>query len=380
MAGDIRYQILIDGAVDDQLTSELLECEVTESVRGETTFRIRFSIDISGNDISLLNDDRLVPGKDRKVSVLVSIDSVTSCIVHGLITDRRTELKEGGPGSLLEIAGKDRRIEMVRNADERGPLTGTAALIVVPILSRYNFVPDVEVGDSQVYSEATNTLNQAHSDLELVNKLAAEQGYEFWLEVTVSAALGGNVQLLETAHFKSSPPRGQGQPISAPVPLLAPTDSPKLKMNTGDGTSTLITFSSTRATEVPTKSGQVSRVNIDSGDLEHTSVDQPSSTPLGDPPPLPDHRRPLLTPGNAQDAQRRQDAALIDASWIIKATAETTAHAMGALLRPHDIVSVSGTGSVDDGDYFVWTVTHRIDPADHKMRCELRRNAVGTTS
>jgi hypothetical protein len=54
-------------------------------------------------------------------------------------------------------------------------------------------------------------------------------------------------------------------------------------------------------------------------------------------------------------------------------------HAFGKLLRPHDVVKVQGMGKIEDGDYFVWSVTHHIDPADHKMRCELRRNAIGGT-
>jgi hypothetical protein len=377
LQGDIRYQILIDEMVDDQLTSDLAEIEVNEAVRGETTFRIRFAIDICGTDMELLDDDRLVPGRDRKVSVLVSLGNVTTCLVHGLITDRKTELKEGGPGSSLEISGRDRRIEMSRNADQRGPRNGTVAAIVAPILQSYDFVPDIDFGDTTLYSEETNSLNQTSSDLELVNKLAGEHGYEFWIDCAVTPSLGGKVQIVETAHFKSSPPRGQGVPAAVPVPLLAPRDNPVLQMNTGDGTSTLLTFSASRVSEVPTSSGPITRVNIDNGGLDRTSVQAPSQPPLGSKPPLPDHRRPLLTAGSAQDAQKRQDAALIDASWIVKANAETTVHALGALLRPHEIVKVSGTGKVDDGDYFVWSVTHQIDPADHKMRCELRRNAVG---
>jgi hypothetical protein len=193
----------------------------------------------------------------------------------------------------------------------------------------------------------------------------------------VTPGFGGIIHVAETAHFKSSPPRGQGVPVSVPVRLLALKDGPVLQMNTGDGTSTMLTFSSNRSSEIPTSSGPITRINIDTGGLDRTSVQAPSQPPLGNSPPLPDHRRPLLTAGSAQDAQKRQDAALIDASWIVKATAETTVHALGALLRPHDVVKVVGTGTVDDGDYFVWSVSHHIDPADHKMRCELRRNAVG---
>src|SRR4051812_22019917 len=144
--------------VDDQLTSELAEIEVNEAVRGETTFRVRFAIDICSTDMELLNDDRLVPGVDRKITVLVSLGNVTSCLVHGFITDRKAELKEGGPGSSVEISGKDRRVEMSRNGDQRGPRNGTVGLIVASILSQYNFFFFNDTATTEIYTEETKSL------------------------------------------------------------------------------------------------------------------------------------------------------------------------------------------------------------------------------
>src|SRR6185436_18671365 len=129
-ATDIRYQVAVDGVIDAELTGDLAEIEVTEAVRGETTFRIRFAIDICGPDLELLGDERLVPGKDRTIAVLVSVDNDTSCLVNGIVTDRKADLKEGGPGSSLEITGRDRRVLMGRNADEKPVNRGTVALIV----------------------------------------------------------------------------------------------------------------------------------------------------------------------------------------------------------------------------------------------------------
>ncbi|HEY7375577.1 MAG TPA: hypothetical protein VIF57_25695 [Polyangia bacterium] len=370
---DFRYQILIDEQPDAELTSDLSEIEVTESVRGETTFRIRFAIDLGDTDFALLNDQRLIPGVDRKLTVVASVDSVSSCLVHGVITDRKSDLKHGGDGSSLVVSGKDRRILMGRNGDQRGPLNGTVSLIVLPILTRYNFIPDIEQGDSTIYSDLTNSLNQAHSDLELVNRLAAEQGYEFWVDAEVGP--GGTV--VETAHFRSSPPRNQG--VTSSLQLIAPSDPKVLSMNTGTDRFSMLSFSSSRISEIPNKSGALSRINPDSGELERARVDGPSLDPLGTQAPSPDNSRPIISAGDAQVAQRRQDAALIDASWVIRAKVETSVHALGTLVRPHDIITVQGTGSVDDGSYFVWSVTHHIDAADHRMHLELRRNAVGAT-
>jgi hypothetical protein len=52
-------------------------------------------------------------------------------------------------------------------------------------------------------------------------------------------------------------------------------------------------------------------------------------------------------------------------------------HALGGLVHAHDVIKVTGTGSVVSGDYFVRAVTHHINPADHKLSLELLRNAFG---
>ena len=378
MKGDYRYQIAIDETIDEGLTADLSQIEVVESVRGEATFKVRFAIDICKNDYELLNDDRLVPGNDVLLTVIVSVDGISECLVHGIITDRRVELKAGGSGSSLEVAGKDRRIEMGRNADERGPKSGTSSLIVMGIVGSYSFIPDVEPGDTTLYSELTQTLNQQCSDLELITKLAGESGYEFWIDGRVVPKGPGRIEVIETAHFKSSPPRGQGLPTGFVPPVIAPSGAPMLQMNVGKDKTTLLGFSSDRSSEAPTASGEVASIDLDSGRLERTQVDGPSSVPLGDLAPQPRNRRPVVSPGNASEVRRRQDAALIDASWIVTAQAETSLHALGDLIRPHSVVKVKGTGTVDDGDYFVWKVTHSIDAADHRMGLELRRNAVGS--
>lgn len=375
MARDIRYQIALNELVDDQLTMDLSEIEVVEAVRGETTFRVRFQIDICGQSFELLNDDRLTPGTDRRLTVMVTVDGERFCLVHGLITDRKTDVKEGGAGSSLEVVGVDRRKELGRNGDARGPLTGTTALIVTGIVASHGFVPDVEFGDTTLYTPLTNQLGQTASDLELINKLAAEAGYEFWVDAEVLGVVGPAVLLKETAHFKTTPARGLG-PIPIP-PIIALPGAAVLSLNPGSGCSTLLGFTSQRASEVPTGSGPLSRVNMDTGEIENTEVDQPSLAPLGERPPAPRNRRPIVSAGSAAEARRRQDAALIDASWTVNARAETTVHALGSLIRPRDVVSVKGTGAIDDGDYYVWKVTHTIDAADHKMNLELRRNAVG---
>ena len=70
-------------------------------------------------------------------------------------------------------------------------------------------------------------------------------------------------------------------------------------------------------------------------------------------------------------------AALNDAAWSVSATIETSAHALKGLVKAHDLIKLEGGGEVIQGDYFVKSVTHSINPADHKLSLQLLRNALG---
>ena len=80
-------------------------------------------------------------------------------------------------------------------------------------------------------------------------------------------------------------------------------------------------------------------------------------------------------------AYLRNQAALNDASDSTRATAETSARQrVNGILSAHQIVTVTGAGSINSGDYFLSSVTHAIDPSAHKMRLEMMRNAPGAPS
>ena len=51
---------------------------------------------------------------------------------------------------------------------------------------------------------------------------------------------------------------------------------------------------------------------------------------------------------------------------------------LGAPVRAHTVVELSGAGSLHSGRYLVAAVRHLIDPAGHRMTVELVRNAWGT--
>jgi hypothetical protein len=372
MASDIRYQILIDGKPDGELTAQLTEIDVNESVRQATSTRVRFVTDVCKADLHLLADQRLQPGVDRLLSVLVSVDGKSIIISHGVIVDRTFEIIEGGPGSWVEVFTTDRRVQMERNCMGIGHLTGNVKAVVEPILKRYKFETDINVKSNTTYTLEKQTLNQTISDLALVRLLAGQAGVEFWIDYT----LKGKVK--ETAHFKPSPLGSQGGPQSLlPALLSVDTATPTLQLNAGSGKATMLNFKAKLVSEAPNQGDPV-RVNIDDARVERSKVPEPTVDRLGKKPPAKKNQCQIMSAGDLNEAHRRQTAALNDAAWTMRASAETTVRMVCGLIRPHTVVKVRGVGKIDEGDYFVDSVKHSITQSDHKLSLEMRRNALKT--
>lgn len=375
---DIRYQIAIDRQPDNALSEEAAEIEVQQSIEGPTTFRIKFAIDICRGEFNLLDDERLNPGDpDTEVTVMAYLNGERRVLAHGIITERKVNLAEGGSGSSLEILCQDRRAVM--NREERNEAhQGRASDIARQILERYGFEADVT--DTEIsYEENTTTLNQAETDLAFLDKLAGRNDARFWIDWEAGEGLAG-FELTETAHFKPSPPRpAANSPGFAPPLPLAPEDVAELKLNSGDGCSNVASFELQSNAETPNQSGPIARVDADSGEVTETEAPESTTETLGEEAPAPKQprTRKLVTAGDAQEARVRTQAALNDASWSVQATAETSVQALHAFVAPHQVVRVSGAGQLNSGDYFVKAVTHTVDSTAHKMRIELLRNALG---
>ncbi|HEY4187771.1 MAG TPA: hypothetical protein VGP07_22035 [Polyangia bacterium] len=375
--GEITYQVLISGQPDNDLTSTLIEARVSESIDGMSAFDVRFAIDLTDTSYELVDDPRLSPGQGTLLTLLVFIDGDPQVLVHGPITDRQLDLRQGGPGSALQVSGYDRRIEMDRNWFNFNVFVGSSETIAQGILSSYFSNVSITVEGEKYSPDATDGfgLVQTVSDLRMVEQIARAANGKFWIDWTFN---GGSVQ--ETAHVESVPPLNSGlnpsSVLSALSSLLPIPQPPTLKMNAGNGLDTILSMRISRPTEIPNQ-GSGDRVNISDGSIQSTFVGAPTQPPLGAAPPSPGPlMATIVTAGSIDYLQPRLSSALNDASFSTRLSCETTAHALAALLRPRQLVNVSGTGTSEDGQYLVWAVNHSFDPADHRMTLTLARNAV----
>ena len=85
----------------------------------------------------------------------------------------------------------------------------------------------------------------------------------------------------------------------------------------------------------------------------------------------------ITSPGDSEELQPRAEAMLTEAGWFVHAEASTTAHMLGSVLEPHDVVPVEGLDARHVGPYQVAGATHVINAADHFMDLELRSNSLG---
>ena len=73
----------------------------------------------------------------------------------------------------------------------------------------------------------------------------------------------------------------------------------------------------------------------------------------------------------------RTAAALREAGWFVRCDGDTDLDRLGMTLRVGTVVAVAGAGSIQSGNWFVWSVRHTISIDAVKLRFSLVRNAMG---
>jgi hypothetical protein len=342
--------IAVNGTADEELAgAELIE--VSEHTGRATTYRIDYDLDIREGDLPLLVDGRLDPGSE--LSILVPTDSLDHCLTKGPVHSQQVHLKHGGAGSLLTVIGSDTSIVMDRETRMTQWADVTDSDAVSSILANYGYTPDVETTSAGHFVDK-HALIQRDTDLRFVQRLARRNGFLFWVTCDASG--------VETAHFK--PPPLDGEPDTE---LIINLDSPTIE-------SLDITWDVERPTSVVGLQLDLNSLTDIDGSVavspQTVLGDQGLQAITGD-----TRSVHLLAPADdAGNLQARGNGLLTESDWFIRATCETTLHALGGLARAHTLVTVRGAGSRHSGTYFVSAVRHRIDAAAHRMEVTLVRN------
>ncbi len=342
--------ITVNGTADSELVGASL-IEVHERMGEATTYRLEYAVDISEGDLPLLVDGRLDPGSE--IAILASTDSGAQCLVKGPVHGQQIHLAHGGAGSTLTVIGSDTSIVMDRETRTVQWADVTDGDAVTAIAASYGYIPNVQTTVAGHFT-AKHTLVQRDSDLRFVRRLARRNAYQFWVTCDEFG--------IETAHFQ--PPPFDGEPAAE---LIINLDSPNIG-------SLDVAWDVERPTSVIGLQLDLnSLADIDGG------VSASPQTLLGDlglQDITGDTRSiHLLAPADdVGNLQARGNGLLAESNWFIRATCETSLHALGGLARAHTLVNLRGAGSRYSGKYFVSAVRHLIDAVAHRMEITLVRN------
>ncbi len=330
--------------------------EVHERLGDTTYFTIHFSCDIVDGDISLLADPRLGPGSI--ISILVPNGTELDCLVKGPIYAQEIMLRNGGDASTLMVKGADSSLAMDREFKSVA-YEATDSTAVATVLGNYSLIPDVG-STPAMHMQAKHSLIQRSSDLQFVRKLARRNGFKFWITCD---ALG-----IETAHFNR--PNLDGAPAA------------ELIINRADFNTNSLQISWDAHRPSNAQGLQLDLAN--KSDIVGTVPASPE-TLLGDMTQqafAPDLVTIDLTApvDDAGDFTARLEAAMIEASYFVQASCQTSLYQLNRLVRAHTVVQVTGAGKMHSGKYLVGAVTHRLDEAAHTMKVELLRNALGPSA
>lgn len=368
--------------LDEDLAACLAEVRVEQSLDEPTIFAVRFADDIEDGQMRLASDERL--NADAIVTISVEVDQETVVLVRGPITEHRSEMTIGGPGSWFEIHCLDRR-DLLDRTCVPGARTGRASELAQGILTRT--FDEVEVEETAVsYGPNTTTLNQSSTDLAFLRQIARRNGLCLWITYRATRSpFGGQLKVTETANFASSPRRPAGGaaaalvsalPLKATTPLALRIHVPS--KDCPNVTAFQIVTDARRPNAYRTGAMQMADANPAT-----TDVTDPQPPPGNASKRLPDIagvRRDLCMPGAGDplETQTRGEAALAEAGFCVQATASTTKHLLGGVLKPHDVVSAIGVGPKFGKTTFrVKQVTHVIHAVEHFMDLTLETNGLG---
>ena len=346
--------IITKEGVDQELTQMVSSVEVHEQIDQPTTYKINFAIDICDKDIA--KTLHAVTDPHAVLGVLVAVKDTMVCLVNGPVTKQMANLKHGGAGSSLQVEGSDHSHDLGRKDEGNQPWKDTSdSGIFSSIMTEKGFGSDVEDTGGMAHIESDHTLSQIVSNVEL----AARNAYHFW--ITYDENGGG------TGHFKTRNLKADGPPKKLIV---------NLENNNIDHLN--ITWDINKATKV-----HIQNINLSTKVISALDLTLENEETLGDISLFQLAKGKEITmqlslaADTEMDMRKRGKAALMEAHWFIDATCQTSLHKLCDIDRVHTVVFVDGAGKRHSGKYYVTSVTHTIDAANHKMDIKLARNGWG---
>jgi hypothetical protein len=365
--------------ISDELEGSITEIRVEQHLDEQTTFAIRFQEDFTEGRTQTSGHEQLNRNREIVIAVPNGPDSAELvCLVRGLIEQTDFDVATGGPGSWFEIRGQDLRTLGTREVAAFEHAGNSDAVMKLISASFGNGNVEVAAGAFE-YIDEGEMYRYRGTALEGLEALARRSNLHFWMTYAMSGGLplGWNVDF--TINLLPSPARDQDPKVGPDAPLdkltLARDEIPELVI-LGDDNETVVNFRVSADFETVT-AARAEAVDRD-GDEQKNEVDESPDAPV-----TTEGRVTIggITLAPAVSGQpwyniKAAEAAVTEGSWFVTAQATTSAHMLGAVLEPHQLVKVIGAGCDAAGVYQVSDVTHVINAAEHWMEIQLRTNSL----
>jgi len=361
--GSSSFSLSFAGQVATDLSTSFVEMEIEENVELPSAFSIKLPLNVTqSGDYDLVIDPRMAPLTNVSV-VATASDGQAQCLIDGYLLSQTVHLDTGTSSSTIQIWGQDATWLMNTTEQTKEWADVTDSDVAASIFGNYGITPDSANtdDDSPAYTSDTNTLVQRGTDAQFLRRLAKRSGKIFRVYCTDTP---GD----RTGTFAR--PSTDGDPATT----LTLNDMNTATVNALDISWDVMRPTATIAMQElvssPDQSG-AGGTTSDSGidPMEAQSLSQFAGTTVTS----------LLTAtvDSAQELTMRAQSVLTEAGWFVRCKGQADVGRLGSILRAGTVAQLNTAGSLHSGNYYVWSVRHKITSQQHMMDFVLVRNAMG---
>jgi hypothetical protein len=366
--------------LEKDLANSITEIRVEQHLDDQTTFAIRFQEDFTDGTTQTAGNEQIARHKEIAIVAPTRPESQDLvCLVRGQIEQTDFDIATGGPGSWFEVRGRDVRTLIARQVTTR-ELAGTSDEVMKELALALGATKINVPTGAFTYAAEGEMFRYRGSPLEGIEELALRSNLHFWIEYAVNLPHFPDTTwtIDSTINLMPSPPREQDPKTGAEVPLdklsVVPDGIPRLVILSATENETVVNFRVSIDFETVT-SASAAGLDREGEETEIPATENPDTTVNEDGRPATDGHE--ITPAySGQYNLEAAEVAVTEGSWYVNAETLTSAHMLGTVLQPHQLVRVVGAGCDAGGIYHVREVTHVINPIEHWMQVELRTNSL----
>lgn len=344
--------VSLNGTRRDDVRDDLTEVEIEEHVAAANVFRVRLSTAVLANrSWRHLEDPDLAIW--NRIAIRAGYPDNHDALIDGYITHVNVVLSgSGAEESYVELTGSDASVLMDLQDKQFAWTNKRDSDIASAIFDSHNLSWEVE--DTELlHSERVATILQSETDIRFLQRLAARNGFECFVQ--------GNRGYFRSPNLQDPPQK----PLTLPVGNLS-----ALRFEV-DGTA---------PTELEIRRLDPFEKREEREVLavlpERALAKRTLATLRGD--ARPGRRLLRAHPTIAkQELRARLRAGYADASGFVVASGEIDGRSYGAVLRARRLVAIDGAGPSHSGHYYVTRVRHVFSGDAYVQSFDARRNAIG---